>query len=169
MEAALQRKQVVLLHGVTSSGKTEVYIHLIEKTLQEGKQVLYLLPEIALTTQLTSRLARVFGAQMAVYHSKFPDAERTELWQRQAGPDALPLVLGARSALWLPFSNLQLVIVDEEHETSYKQQDPAPRYNARDAAIVLARFAGAKVLLGTATPAIETYRNDATGQYGPAS
>ena len=134
--------------------------------LSAGGQVLYLVPEIALTTQLTARLGRVFGEQMGVYHSKFPDAERVELWQRQLSPRAFPLILGVRSSLFLPFSNLKLIIVDEEHETSYKQQDPAPRYNARDAAIVLARFAGAKVLLGTATPAIETYRNAETGKYG---
>ena len=134
--------------------------------LVAGGQVLYLVPEIALTTQLTARLGRVFGEQMGVYHSKFPDAERVELWQRQLSPRAFPLILGVRSSLFLPFANLRLIIVDEEHETSYKQQDPAPRYNARDAAIVLARFASAKVLLGTATPAIETYRNAETGKYG---
>ncbi len=164
-----QSKPVCLLFGVTASGKTEIYMHLIAEVLAAGGQVLYLVPEIALTTQLTSRLARVFGAQMAVYHSKFPDAERTELWQRQAGPDALPLVLGARSALWLPFSNLQLVIVDEEHETSYKQADPAPRYNGRDAAIMLAHLHGARTLLGTATPSMETYSHVKEGKYGLAS
>ena len=163
---AWQEKEVCLLHGVTSSGKTEVYINLIREVLAAGGQVLYLVPEIALTTQLTARLGRVFGEQMGVYHSKFPDAERVELWQRQLSPRAFPLILGVRSSLFLPFANLRLIIVDEEHETSYKQQDPAPRYNARDAAIVLARFAGAKVLLGTATPAIETYRNAETGKYG---
>ncbi len=163
---AWREKEVCLLHGVTSSGKTEVYIELIREVLAAGGQVLYLVPEIALTTQLTARLGRVFGEQMGVYHSKFPDAERVELWRRQLSPSAFPLILGVRSSLFLPFSNLKLIIVDEEHETSYKQQDPAPRYNARDAAIVLARFAGAKVLLGTATPAIETYRNAETGKYG---
>ena len=165
VEAALQRKQVCLLHGVTSSGKTEVYIHLIEKTLQEGKQVLYLLPEIALTTQITTRLGRVFGRRMAVYHSKFPDAERVELWMRQVGPQPFPLILGVRSAIFLPFQNLGLVIVDEEHETSFKQQEPAPRYQARDTAIVMAARQGAKVVLGTATPALETYANVQKGKY----
>ena len=165
VEAALQRKQVCLLHGVTSSGKTEVYIHLIEKVLQEGKQVLYLLPEIALTTQITTRLGRVFGRRMAVYHSKFPDAERVELWMRQVGPQPFPLILGVRSAIFLPFQNLGLVIVDEEHETSFKQQEPAPRYQARDTAIVMAARQGAKVVLGTATPALETYANVLKGKY----
>lgn len=165
VEAALQRKQVCLLHGVTSSGKTEVYIHLIEKVLREGKQVLYLLPEIALTTQITTRLGRVFGRRMAVYHSKFPDAERVELWMRQVGPQPFPLILGVRSAIFLPFQNLGLVIVDEEHETSFKQQEPAPRYQARDTAIVMAARQGAKVVLGTATPALETYANVQKGKY----
>lgn len=160
------QKDVCLLHGVTSSGKTEVYMALIEETLAQGKQVLYLVPEIALTTQLTTRLGRVFGERMGVYHSKFPDAERVELWQRQLGPTPFPLILGVRSSVLLPFQNLGLVIVDEEHETSYKQQDPAPRYHARDTAIVLARRCGAKVLLGTATPAIETYHNAQAGKYG---
>lgn len=162
---ALGEKQVCLLHGVTSSGKTEVYIHLIAEALARGEQVLYLVPEIALTTQLTGRLARVFGAQMAVYHSKFPDTERVELWRRQLGPEACPLVLGVRSAIFLPFTRLGLVIVDEEHETSYKQQDPAPRYQARDTAVMLARQWGAKVVLGTATPSLETYRNARSGKY----
>lgn len=164
--AAFKSHNVCLLHGVTSSGKTEVYTHLIRRELAAGRQVLYLLPEIALTTQITSRLGRAFGEQMGVYHSKFPDAERVELWQRQLSPKAFPLILGVRSSLFLPFRNLGLVIVDEEHEASYKQQDPAPRYNARDAAIMLARLYGAKVLLGTATPAIETYHNAMEGRYG---
>ncbi len=160
-------KEVCLLHGVTSSGKTEIYIKLIEQELKAGRQVLYLLPEIALTTQITTRLGRVFGEKMGVYHSKFPDAERVELWQRQLTERAFGLILGVRSSLFLPFRRLGLVIVDEEHETSYKQQDPAPRYNARDAAIVLARQYGAKVLLGTATPALETYHNAVvSGKYG---
>lgn len=154
-----EEKDVCLLHGVTSSGKTEIYTSLIRRTLDAGRQVLYLVPEIALTTQITTRLGRVFGSDMGVYHSKFPDVERVELWQRQLTSRAFPLILGVRSSLFLPFSNLGLVIVDEEHETSYKQQDPAPRYNARDAAIVLARLCGAKVLLGTATPAVESYYN----------
>lgn len=158
---------VCLLHGVTSSGKTEVYIELIRKELAAGRQVLYLVPEIALTTQLTSRLGRVFGEAMGVYHSKFPDAERVELWQRQLTDKAFPLILGVRSSIFLPFRNLGLIIVDEEHEPSYKQQDPAPRYNARDTAIMLARQTGARVLLGTATPAIESYHNARTaGKYG---
>ena len=160
INAAFEKHDVCLLHGVTSSGKTEVYTELINHTLAAGKQVLYLVPEIALTTQLTERLGRVFGEKMGVYHSKFPDAERVEMWQRQLSPRAFPLIVGVRSSLFLPFQNLGLVIVDEEHETSYKQQDPAPRYNARDTAIVLAqKCGGAKVLLGTATPALETYFN----------
>lgn len=160
-------KPVCLLHGVTSSGKTEIYIRLIEEAIARGEQVLYLVPEIALTTQLTDRLSRVFDDRMGVYHSKFPDAERVELWQRQLTDRAFPLILGVRSSLFLPFRRLGLVIVDEEHETSYKQQDPAPRYNARDVAIVLAHYSGAQVLLGTATPAVETYYNaTVTKKYG---
>lgn len=160
-------KDVCLLHGVTSSGKTEIYMHLAAQAMAQGKQVLYLLPEIALTTQLTERLRRVFGDGLGVYHSKFPDGERIDLWRQQLGPQARPLILGARSALFLPFHNLGLVIVDEEHEGSYKQQDPAPRYHARDAAIVLASLHGAKVLLGTATPSIETLHNARPeGKYG---
>lgn len=156
----------VLLHGVTSSGKTEVYTKLIEETIAKGRQVLYLLPEIALTTQITTRLGRVFGDKLGIYHSKFPDNERVELWHRQLSDRPFPLILGVRSAVFLPFRNLGLVIVDEEHETSYKQQDPAPRYNARDAAIVLAKLYDAKVLLGTATPALETYTNALKGKFG---
>ena len=156
---AWRTHRVCLLHGVTSSGKTEVYTELIHRELEAGRQVLYLVPEIALTTQLTARLGRVFGDKMGVYHSKFPDAERVELWQKQLSDAPFPLVVGVRSSVFLPFQNLGLVIVDEEHEQSYKQQDPAPRYNARDAAIVLAHQVGARVLLGTATPAIETYYN----------
>ena len=156
----------VLLHGVTSSGKTEVYTKLIEENIAKGRQVLYLLPEIALTTQITTRLGRVFGDKLGIYHSKFPDNERVELWHRQLSDRPFPLILGVRSAVFLPFRNLGLVIVDEEHETSYKQQDPAPRYNARDAAIVLAKLYDAKVLLGTATPALETYTNALKGKYG---
>lgn len=158
--------RVCLLHGVTSSGKTEVYIHLIREAIARGEQVLYLVPEIALTTQITTRLGRVFGDKMGVYHSKFPDAERVELWQRQLSPQAFPLILGVRSSVFLPFQRLGLVIVDEEHETSYKQQDPAPRYNARDTAIVLAAQNGARVLLGTATPSLESYRHATDGKYG---
>lgn len=164
--AAFNHHTVCLLHGVTSSGKTEVYIQLIREVLAQGKQVLYLVPEIALTTQLTNRLCRVFGSKMGVYHSKFPDNERVELWKHQLSSTAYPLILGVRSSLFLPFSNLGLIIVDEEHETSYKQQDPAPRYQARDTAIVLATQMGAKVLLGTATPSLETYHNAINGKYG---
>ena len=159
-------KPVVLLHGVTSSGKTEVYIHLIRKALEERKQVLYLLPEIALTVQITTRLQRIFGNRMAVYHSKYSDAERVEIWNRQLSADPYDVILGARSAVFLPFRNLGLVIVDEEHETSFKQQDPAPRYHARSAAIMLARMYGARTLLGTATPSMESYYNAHQGKYG---
>lgn len=160
-------KNVVLLHGVTSSGKTEIYIHLIQKTIDEGKQVLYLLPEIALTVQMTRRLQQVFGSRLGIYHSKYSDAERVEIWKKQLSDEPYDVVLGARSAVFLPFTRLGLVIVDEEHETSFKQQDPAPRYHARSAAIVLARmYEGAKVLLGTATPSMESYYNASTGKYG---
>ena len=164
-----QEKNVTLLHGVTSSGKTEVYIHLIEEVLQLGKQVLYLVPEIALTTQLTDRLQAVFGEKLVVYHSKFSNAERVEIYNEVKG-DRLKVkgrvILGARSAIFLPFSDLGLIIVDEEHEPSYKQQDPAPRYHARSAAIMMASWYGAKVLLGTATPSIESYHNALSGKYG---
>ena len=159
-------KQVILLHGVTSSGKTEIYIHLIQNTLSEGKQVLFLVPEIALTTQLTSRLKRVFGNRLGVYHSKFSDAERVEIWNNVLNDSGYDIVIGVRSSIFLPFRKLGLVIIDEEHETSYKQFDPAPRYHARNSAIVLASMHGAKTLLGTATPAIETYFNATTGKYG---
>ena len=159
-------RKTVLLHGITSSGKTELYIHLIEKTLAEKKQVLYLVPEIALTTQLTSRLKRIFGNKLAVYHSRFSDAERVEIWNSLLHDKGCEVVIGARSALFVPFRKLGLVIVDEEHETSYKQFDPAPRYNARNAAIVLASLHGANTLLGSATPAIESYFNAKTGKYG---
>lgn len=159
-------KDVCLLHGVTSSGKTEIYIHLIQETIRSGKQVLYLLPEIALTTQITERLQRVFGNKLGIYHSKFSDAERVEVWHKQLGEEDYRIILGVRSSVFLPFRNLGLVIVDEEHENTYKQQDPAPRYHARNAAIVLASLYGAKVLLGTATPSIETYYNAVKGKYG---
>ena len=197
-----QEKNVTLLHGVTSSGKTEVYIHLIEEVLKQGKQVLYLVPEIALTTQLTDRLQAVFGDKLVVYHSKFSNAERVEIYHACHGtpdigrpkaygvmgkgewtPSGLMdaslmgkgneamrrearVILGARSAIFLPFNNLGLIIVDEEHEPSYKQQDPAPRYHARSAAIMMAQWYGAKVLLGTATPSIESYHNALNGKYG---
>lgn len=161
-----QEKNVTLLHGVTSSGKTEVYIHLIQDTIRQGKQVLYLLPEIALTTQITERLQRVFGSRLGIYHSKFPDAERVEIWQKQLTEKDYDIILGVRSSVFLPFRNLGLIIVDEEHENTYKQQDPAPRYHARNAAIILAAMYGAKTLLGTATPSIETWHNAMSGKYG---
>ena len=157
---------VCLLHGVTASGKTEIYIHLIRQVIQSGKQVLYLLPEIALTTQITDRLSRVFGNKLGVYHSKFPDAERVEIWRKQLGDNDYDVILGVRSSVFLPFRRLGLVIVDEEHENSYKQQDPAPRYHARNAAIMLASMFGAKTLLGTATPCMETYYNATHSKYG---
>ena len=160
------KKDVVLLHGVTSSGKTEIYIHLIKKVLEEKKQVLYLLPEIALTVQITSRLRHVFGNQLGIYHSKYSDAERVEIWKKQLSSNPYNVVLGARSAVFLPFNRLGLVIIDEEHETSFKQQDPSPRYHARSVAIVLANMYKAKVLLGTATPSMESYYNAEQGKYG---
>ncbi|MDO5570969.1 MAG: primosomal protein N' [Bacteroidales bacterium] len=159
-------KDVVLLHGVTGSGKTEIYIHLIEKVLKQGRQVLFMVPEIALTTQLTERLERVFGDAIAIYHSKFSDNERVEVWNKLLNEQKIKIVLGVRSSVFLPFKDLGLVIVDEEHEATYKQQDPAPRYNGRNAAIVLASLHGAKVLLGTATPCIETYFNAKNDKYG---
>ncbi len=162
-----REKNVCLLHGVTSSGKTEIYIHLIRQAIESGRQVLYLLPEIALTTQITERLKRVFGGRIGIYHSKFPDAERVEIWQKQLRPEGhYDIILGVRSSVFLPFHNLGLIIVDEEHETTYKQQDPAPRYHARDTAIMLASIYGAKVLLGTATPSIDSYHNALAGKYG---
>lgn len=167
INAQFNAKNVVLLHGVTSSGKTEIYIHLIKKAIDEGKQVLYLLPEIALTVQMTRRLHNVFGSRLGIYHSRYSDAERVEIWKKQLSAEPYDVILGARSAIFLPFTRLGLVIVDEEHETSFKQQDPAPRYHARSAAIMLARmYEGAKVLLGTATPSMESYHNACTGKYG---
>ena len=160
------KKNVTLLHGVTSSGKTEIYIHLIRQALEQKRQVLYLLPEIALTVQIMERLQRVFGDRLGIYHSKYSDAERVEIWQKQLSGHPYDVILGARSAVFLPFQNLGLVIIDEEHESSYKQQEPAPRYHARSAAIMLAQMQGAKVLLGTATPSLETYHNARTGKYG---
>ena len=162
----MESKNCVLLHGVTSSGKTEIYINLIQQEIEHGRQVLYLLPEIALTVQIMSRLKKVFGRRLGIYHSKYSDAERVEIWQKQLSDEPYDVILGARSAVLLPFQRLGLVIVDEEHETSYKQQDPAPRYHARSVALVLAQMTGAKTLLGTATPSIETYRNATTGKYG---
>ena len=161
------KKNVVLLHGVTSSGKTEIYIHLIRKAIEEHRQVLYLLPEIALTVQIMERLHKVFGDRLGIYHSKYSDAERVEIWQKQLSGHPYDVILGARSAVFLPFQKLGLVIIDEEHETSFKQQDPAPRYHARSAAIVLANmYPEAKVLLGTATPSMESYYNAQQGKYG---
>lgn len=167
IQKQFNEKNVILLHGVTSSGKTEIYIHLIKKAIDEGKQVLYLLPEIALTVQMTRRLQNVFGSRLGIYHSKYSDAERVEIWKKQLSSEPYDVILGARSAVFLPFTHLGLVIVDEEHETSFKQQDPAPRYHARSTAIMLARmYEGAKVLLGTATPSMESYHNACTGKYG---
>lgn len=167
IQKQFNEKNVVLLHGVTSSGKTEIYIHLIKKAIDEGKQVLYLLPEIALTVQMTRRLQNVFGSRLGIYHSRYSDAERVEIWKKQLSSEPYDVILGARSAVFLPFMRLGLVIVDEEHETSFKQQDPAPRYHARSTAIMLARmYEGAKVLLGTATPSMESYHNACTGKYG---
>lgn len=160
------KKNVVVLHGVTSSGKTEIYIHLILKALQDHKQVLFLLPEIALTVQIMERLQRVFGSRLGIYHSKYSDAERVEIWKKQVSACPYDIIIGARSAALLPFKNLGLVIIDEEHETSYKQQDPAPRYHARSAAIMLASMYGAKTLLGSATPCMETYTNAKNGKFG---
>lgn len=160
------QKEVTLLHGVTSSGKTEIYIHLIDFVLRRKRQVLYLVPEIALTTQLTHRLQQVFGEKVVIYHSKFSDNERVDIYRKILSTREPMVVIGARSALFLPFADLGLVIVDEEHETSYKQQDPAPRYNGRDTAIVLARMHGAKTLLGSATPAVDTYYKALEGRYG---
>ncbi len=167
IQKQFNEKNVVLLHGVTSSGKTEIYIHLIKKAIDEGKQVLYLLPEIALTVQMTRRLHNVFGSRLGIYHSKYSDAERVEIWKKQLSAEPYDVILGARSAVFLPFTRLGFVIVDEEHETSFKQQDPAPRYHARSTVIMLARmYEGAKVLLGTATPSMESYHNACTGKYG---
>ena len=160
------KHHVTLLHGVTSGGKTEIYIHLIQQALDRHEQVLYLLPEIALTVQMMERLRRVFGNRLGIYHSKYSDAERVEIWNKQLSDCPYDVILGARSALFLPFKKLGLVIVDEEHETSYKQQDPSPRYHARSAAIMLAGMCGAKTLLGTATPSMASYYNAQTGKYG---
>ena len=168
----MMKKRVVLLHGVTGSGKTEIYIHLIQRALERKEQVLYLLPEIALTVQMMQRLQRIFGDRLGIYHSKYSDAERVEIWQKQLSANPYDVILGARSAVFLPFQRLGLIIVDEEHETSYKQQDPAPRYHARSAAIVLAaqitntQHPTPKVILGTATPSLESYHNAKTGKYG---
>ena len=163
-----KKLNVVLLHGVTSSGKTEIYIHLIKEIIEKNQQVLYLLPEIALTAQIINRLRKVFGDEVGIYHSRFTDSERVAVYKKMSGikGKAYKVVLGVRSAVFLPFTNLGLIIVDEEHENTYKQFDPAPRYNARDSAIFLASVHKAKVLLGTATPSIETYANCRSGKYG---
>ncbi len=166
---AFSDKDVTLLHGITSSGKTEIYIHLIDYVLRQGKQALMLVPEIALTTQLTRRLQKVFGEKVLIYHSKFSDSERVELWRRMLKSKEPVIAVGARSAVFLPFDRLGLVIVDEEHESSYKQADPAPRYNGRDAAAMLASMHGAKTLLGSATPSVETYYKATSGKFGLVS
>ena len=163
---SMRQHAITLLHGVTSSGKTSVYMHIITDALKLGKQVLYLVPEIALTTQLTRRLRRVFGDKLLIYHSKFSDNERVDIWKRLLDSNEPCVVIGVRSSVFLPYSNLGLVIVDEEHDSSYKQQDPAPRYNGRNAALVLAQMHGAKTVLGSATPAIEVYHNALAGKYG---
>ncbi len=162
----MQQKSTVLLHGVTSSGKTEIYIHLIHEVIRQGGQVLYLLPEIALTIQIMQRLRAVFGDHLGIYHSRYSDAQRVEICQKQLSYEPYQVVLGARSAVFLPFQKLRLVIVDEEHETSFKQQEPTPRYHARSVALIMARMLGAKTLLGTATPSIESFYNAQTGKYG---
>ena len=162
-------KDITLLHGVTSSGKTEIYIHLIDFALKQNRQALFLVPEIALTTQLTKRLPRVFGNKVVIYHSKFTDNERVDIYRKVLTSNDPMVIIGARSSLFLPFAQLGLVIVDEEHESSYKQQDPAPRYNGRDTAMVLARMHGAKILLGSATPAVDTYYKALSGRYGLVS
>ena len=169
IKSQFREKDIVLLHGVTSSGKTEIYIHLIEEQLKKGKQVLYMLPEIALTTQIILRLKRHFGAVTGVYHSRLNDQEKVEIWKRVAGNNSLSrysLILGVRSSLFLPFSDLGLIIVDEEHDGSYKQHDPAPRYHARDSAIMLASIHNAKTILGSASPSVESYNNAVNGKYG---
>lgn len=160
------KKDVVLFHGVTSAGKTEIYIHLIQQALDKKQQVLYLLPEIALTVQICQRLRNVFGDRLGIYHSKYSDAERVEIWRKQLSSSPYEVILGARSAVLLPFTRLGLVIIDEEHETSFKQQDPAPRYHARSTAVMLARMCGAKTLLGSATPSVESLFNADKGKYG---
>ena len=167
---SMLKHRVTLLHGVTSSGKTEIYIQLIQRALERKEQVLFLMPEIALTVQMMQRLQRVFGNRLGIYHSRYSDAERVEIWQKQLSDNPYDIILGARSAVFLPFQRLGLIIIDEEHETSYKQQDPAPRYHARSAAIIMAQQTKGggepKVLLGTATPSMESYYNAKTGKYG---
>ena len=165
IEKSFQEKPVCLLHGITASGKTQIYIHLIEQYMQKGQQVLYLLPEIALTSQIIRRLQAHFGGSIGIYHSKFNANERVEIWNKVKN-GTLKAVLGARSALFLPFKDLGLIIADEEHDPSYKQQEPAPRYHARDAAVYYASLFNAKVLLGSATPSLESYYNAVQGKYG---
>ena len=167
VEEQFKNQDVVLLEGVTSSGKTEVYFDLMEQVLQQEKQVLYLLPEISLTSQMIHRLQDRFGSKVVVYHSKFSIHERVEVWNNIINKqEKAQIILGARSSVFLPFKDLGLIIVDEEHESSFKQFDPAPRYHARDTAIVLGKLQGAKVLLGSATPAIETRFNVERKKYG---
>ncbi len=164
--AQFATRATVLLHGVTSSGKTEIYIHLIQQTIARGEQALYLLPEIALTVQIMQRLRAVFGSALGIYHSRYSDAERVEIWRKQLSPEPYKVILGARSAVFLPFQKLGMVIIDEEHESSFKQQEPAPRYHARSAALMLAQMCHAKTILGTATPSMESYYNAQRGKYG---
>ena len=166
IEEQWQKHSVCLLHGVTSSGKTEIYIHLMQKAIEQGQQVLFMLPEIVLTAQLTERLRRVFGDRLGVYHSRHTDRQRVELYRRMLSDKPCDIVVGVRSSIFLPFRKLGLLIIDEEHETSFKQQDPAPRYHARNAALVLAAQHGAKALLGSATPSLESYHNALSGKYG---
>jgi primosomal protein N' (replication factor Y) (superfamily II helicase) len=165
LKNSFTEKQVCLLHGITSSGKTQVYIKLMEEVMRRGKQVLYMLPEIALTSQIIRRLQKHFGGYIGIYHSKFTQNERVEIWNKVKSGE-LKIILGARSSLFLPFQSLSLIICDEEHDTSYKQQEPAPRYNGRDAAVYFASLFHAKVLLGSATPSLESYHNAVTGKYG---
>ncbi|MCF0196936.1 MAG: primosomal protein N', partial [Bacteroidaceae bacterium] len=159
-------RSVCLLHGVTGSGKTEIYIHLIQEAIERGEQVLYLLPEIVLTAQLTERLRRVFGSRLGVYHSRYPDAERVEVYQKMLSDAPYDILVGVRSSVFLPYRRLGLVIIDEEHETSFRQGDPAPRYHGRNVALMLAARAGARALLGSATPSLESYYNARCGKYG---
>ena len=166
IRTSMSARQVTLLRGVTGSGKTEIYSHLIADSLEHGDQVLFLVPEISLTTQLTTRLRLIFGDKLLVYHSKFSDNERVDIWHRLLHSQEPMVILGVRSSVFLPFARLGLIVIDEEHEASYKQYDPAPRYNARDAAIMLATMHGAKVLLGSATPSVETYYKAQSGKYG---
>ena len=165
MESLISASGVSLLHGVTSSGKTEIYIHMIQEAIDRGEQVMYLLPEIALTVQMTQRLQHVFGNRLGIYHSKYSDAERVEIWQKQLSSEPYDVILGARSAVFLPYQRLGMVIIDEEHETSFKQQDPAPRYHARSVALMMASWTKARVVLGTATPSAESYYNAQQGKY----